>query len=71
MTAGRVRGNRFWRTLASLLAIPYYLALAVGLWAVATYYPQEAPWLLGGYLLSLTAFAVTMWHSMRKLKKPL
>ncbi|MEI6502447.1 MAG: hypothetical protein WCP21_15660, partial [Armatimonadota bacterium] len=48
MTAGRARGKRWWRILAGLLAIPYYVALAAGLWAVATYYPKEAPWLLLG-----------------------
>ncbi|MHB8993775.1 MAG: hypothetical protein ACYC63_00825 [Armatimonadota bacterium] len=70
MTAGRAQDNRAWRIVAALLAIPYYLALAVGLWAAATYYPQDAPWLLAGYILVLTAFAVTMWRPLR-LKMPL
>jgi hypothetical protein len=71
MTAGRAQDNRAWRIVAALLAIPYYLALAVGLWAVATYYPQEAPLLLTGYILVLTAFAVTMWRPLCRLKKSL
>jgi len=69
MTAGRAQGKRLWRTLAALLAIPYYLALAAGLWAVATYYPKEAPWLLLGYILILAAFAVVMVRAGHGLKK--
>lgn len=70
MTAGRAQGKRLWRILAAVLAIPYYVALAAGLWAVATYYPKEAPWLLLGYIFILAAFAVTMFRSGRGLKKP-
>ena len=70
MTAGKAQDKRAWRIWAMLLAIPYYLALAVGLWAAATYCPQDAPWLLAGYILVLTAFAVTMWRPLR-LKKSL
>lgn len=69
MTAGKAQGKRLWRVLATLLAIPYYVALAAGLWAVATYYPKEAPWLLLGYSFVLAAFAVMMARSGHGLKK--
>jgi hypothetical protein len=72
MTAGGAQDRRAWRIWGALLAVPYYLALAIGLWALATYYPHDAPWLLGGYILVLAAFVLTMWRPpSRGLKKSL
>ena len=71
MTAGRAQNNRAWRIVAALLAIPYYLALALGLWVMVTYHPREVPVLLTGYILVLTAFTITMWRPSRRLKKSL
>lgn len=60
ITGSRERLGRPGRLLAPLLNIPYYCLVAALLWALATYWRAQAPWLLAGYLLVLLAFALRM-----------
>lgn len=65
LTGGRAQNRRWWRVLAVLFALPYYVVLAAILWAIAHFYPQAVPWLLVGYIFSLAAFAKLMWRRRR------
>lgn len=59
---GDRRAARLW---AAILTLPYYALVAVALWALARYFRDQAPWLLLGYLVILTAFAIEMARGRR------
>lgn len=60
LTGGPAEQRQSARLWAAILTTPYYLLVAGALWALGRHYPNQAPWLLVGYLAILAAFAVSM-----------